>query len=133
VERTPTAPASRITRSTGSARSAAASAESSRSARNTGRGAWSTSAVRSHQSRTPLGAAAALGLGDDLAIVAEVLHLADAVVPLPLRRPPVLADRVVAVRVGVHGAADDPERGEERDREQHLLRIAQPRGARRGE
>ena len=75
-------PASQTIRRTGSARSATASGSSSRSATNTGRGRWSTSSVRSHQSRTSETLACR---GDDAAVVAAVLGLAEQAAAL--RRP----------------------------------------------
>src|SRR5215211_3431644 len=52
VPRTPAIPASQSSASTGSCRARAASSLSSRSAEKTARGAWSTSRVRSSQSRS---------------------------------------------------------------------------------
>src|SRR5262245_39301347 len=123
-------PASRITASTGSERSAAARSESSRSATNTVCGAWSTSSVRSHQSRSP-DSATTLGLRDDLSIVAEVLNLAEAVVPLRLRRPAVAADRVMPVQERVRTAEDREEEREHDDQAEHPPRaVPEGRGPR---
>src|SRR4029077_9420793 len=85
--------ASQTISSTGSARSATASGSSSRSATNTGRGRWSTSSVRSHQSLMDDLACR----GDDAAVVTAVLGLAEQAAALRDRRLAVGADRVVAV------------------------------------
>src|SRR5258708_30174834 len=97
VEGTRAIPARKRIASTGSARAPAASGLSSRSAAKTARGACRTSRVRSHQSRVP---DVSVGVGNDLAIVAAVLDLAEAVVVLCDRRPAVAADRVLSVPEG---------------------------------
>src|SRR5258708_36173052 len=98
VEGTRAIPARKRIASTGSARAPAASGLSSRSAAKTARGACRTSRVRSHQSRGP---DVSVGGGNDLAIVAAVLDLAEAVVVLGDRRPAVAGGRGPLGPVGV--------------------------------
>src|SRR5579862_1181209 len=118
-------PASSTIRSTGSARFAAESRSSARSATKTARGAWSTSPVRNHHSRTPCAPRTAALLGDDLSIVALVFDLPEPEVELLQWRLAVAADRVVAVLVGVDATADQRQQREDAQDEQHLARRRQ--------
>src|SRR5438552_10562830 len=123
-------PARMTIASTGSERSLSDPESVSRSATNTGRGRWSTSSVRSHQSRI---AARLVVERHDLAVVAAVDDLPEEAAPLRDRVPAVAADGRVAVEVRRGDAGDEDRRADGREQREHALPAAPiqtPKGVR---